>query len=464
MIPRIHLIMCISNYQCYLFIFIGTVVNVTFDNLGGNSSLGFSESFNATFYCRSCLMQKNECQQATAEDITKYRNRENYSAAMKTIEESESVDIKETEGYKFYCHLNNLKFFHTVDNFSFDIFHDIYEGTGPFLVENLINLCVKAKVFTYDDITSYIHFFDYGRLNQNNIPITLSIGSKSLGQNASQMRCLMLHLPFIFYDFKGHKKVRELWEIVSSMLEIMRIVHSADLFTKDLLRLRSIVSTHLLLVIYLFKAKLLPKHHYMTHYATAIEMIGPLIHLSTMRYESYNKNFTSQANKTNNFVNIGHSIALKHQQLNSLKTNYGDMVSHAKLKAISSDSQLHSVICQHYRSAAPNVLTTDRAKINSDLYLKKLFLIHDNHLWEINEILSIDDNFHFLCHQFEIIEFDSFLQSVKIKLVEPIMKLIIKHSELKIRKSFERKKIGKAEYIVVDTMEIQRLMELHLGT
>lgn len=441
---------------------LGTLVNATFDNLGGNASLGFCESFNATFYCRVCLMKRSECQRAVAEDITKYRNRENYAASMNTIEESEDVDVKKTQGYKFYCHLNELEFFHTVNNFNFDIFHDIYEGTVPFLLENLFNSCLKSKVFSIDDIVSYTHFFDYGRLNQNNIPTTISLGSKSLGQNASQMRCLMLHLPFILYDFREHKKIRELWKSVISMLEIMRIVHSADLFDKDLIRLRNVVCTHLQCILDFFEANLLPKHHNMTHYATAIEHIGPLIHASTMRFEMYHKNFTNLSNQTNNFQNIGHSIALKHQQLSSLKPNYGDIVNHAKLKEIPSSSDNRFLLNQYYRSNAPSVFISDRVKINSDLYLKKFFVIYENNLWEINEILSVKNDFHFLCQRFEITEFDSFLQSVKIKLVEPTIKLIIKHSDLKVKKSFERKKIGEFTYIIVDTMEMQRLMELYV--
>lgn len=35
-------------------ILIGTLVHVSFDNLGGNQIFGFVQSFNATYYCRIC--------------------------------------------------------------------------------------------------------------------------------------------------------------------------------------------------------------------------------------------------------------------------------------------------------------------------------------------------------------------------------------------------------------------------
>jgi hypothetical protein len=36
----------------------GTLVSVTFDNLGANSMLGFAESFSATYCCRICTMSR----------------------------------------------------------------------------------------------------------------------------------------------------------------------------------------------------------------------------------------------------------------------------------------------------------------------------------------------------------------------------------------------------------------------
>lgn len=142
-------------------------------------------------------MSISECQQSTKEDPDKYRTIESYEKIIKQIENMTSVKLKDTKGLKFYCHLNNLHFFHIINNYHADIMHDLCEGTIPFLLDNFFEKCVSAKVFSVDDVTSYMQYFDYGRLNQNNIPTTLSLGSKSLGQNASQMRCLMLHLPFI---------------------------------------------------------------------------------------------------------------------------------------------------------------------------------------------------------------------------------------------------------------------------
>lgn len=408
-------------------------------------------------------MNISECQQSTKEDPDKYRTIESYEKIIKEIENMTSVKLKDTKGLKFYCHLNKLNFFHIINNYHADIMHDLCEGTIPFLLDNFFEKCVDAKVFSVDDVTSYMQYFDYGRLNQNNIPTTLSLGSKSLGQNASQMRCLMLHLPFILYDFQSNNYLRELWDCVSSMLEIIMYVYSDDFSKEDLDNLKKAVELHLESVLKFFKKNLLPKHHFMTHYATIVEKVGPIVHKSCMKYESKHKEFTDQTKKTHNFLNIGHTIAKKYQQLATTKTNYGEFVSHAKLKAISiNNSCNYFYVCQLYHNSIESVFVTNRVKVNSDVYLKKLFLIYENQLFEINEIFKVNQDFHFLCCQYEILKFELFLNSVKINPVQPIVRIIIKHSELEITKSFERKTIGESEYIILDTVEMLRLKQMYV--
>ncbi len=55
---------------------------------------------------------------------------------------------------------------------------------------------------------------------------------------------------------------------------------------------------------------LIPKHHYMLHYPRCIRMIGPLVHVWSMRCEAKHKFFK---NSIKNFKNITKSLALKHQ-------------------------------------------------------------------------------------------------------------------------------------------------------
>lgn len=241
-------------------------------------------------------------------------------------------------------------------------------------------------------------------------------------------------------------------------------VYSDDLFKEDLDNLKKAVELHLKSVLKFFKKNLLPKHHFMLHYATIIEKVGPIVHKSSMKYESKHKEFTDQTKKTHNFLNIGYTIAKKYQELATTKTNYGEIVSHAKLNALSiSNSCNYFYVCQLYHNSIENVFVTNRVKVNSDVYLKNLFLIYENQLFEINEIFKVNQDFHFLCCQYEISKFELFLNSVKINPVQPIVRMIIKHSELEITKSFERKKIGEFEYIILDTVEMLRLKQMYVA-
>lgn len=81
----------------------GTLVNFTFDNLGGNSLYGFVEGFNARFYCRICNCHKSECQEMTREDKTELRTVEQYVEDVQNSQErTDDVDTAKTRGVKKY--------------------------------------------------------------------------------------------------------------------------------------------------------------------------------------------------------------------------------------------------------------------------------------------------------------------------------------------------------------------------
>lgn len=79
---------------------IGTVVNVTFDNLGGNESLGYSGSFSANYFCRICEKSKQECKGHIHDDITSHRTKKKYAETILSISQMHDVDLKETKGTK----------------------------------------------------------------------------------------------------------------------------------------------------------------------------------------------------------------------------------------------------------------------------------------------------------------------------------------------------------------------------
>lgn len=309
----------------------GTLVNLSFDNLGANQSLGYAEAFNAIYYCRICECSKYECRELYKENINKLRTRENYSMRLTEVENSTDVEYVKTCGVKRYCVLNDLKYFNIVENHSVDIMHDLNEGVIPFLLMHLFKYCISQKMFNFDELTKFVQFHDYGILNRKNMPSHINMEKRNLNQNASQSLCLFQNIPFILYKF--HKKLKVVWMCVESLFRIVRIVYSSKITECDLEILQKSIFDHLNCIQRKLKITdtLTAKHHFMTHYVGIIRAMGPLKPMSMMRFESKHKVLKNFVKKTHNFRNINKSLAIKHQQMMSRCQNtYDQQITYGK--------------------------------------------------------------------------------------------------------------------------------------
>lgn len=123
------------------------------------------------------------------EDSTKLRTRESYDEIVKRIVPGQDLDYKETLGVKRLCYLNKLKYFHIVDNFNLDIFHDFMEGAVPLLLKLFFDHSIKHRVFTEKQLINAFLYFDYGQLNKNYIPSAINL-----------TQCILLNMPFVLYS------------------------------------------------------------------------------------------------------------------------------------------------------------------------------------------------------------------------------------------------------------------------
>lgn len=204
----------------------GSLVNVAGDNAGANQCFGFAEGFNASYSCRMCRMSKTESQKCSIEKCDMLRTKENYAADLSKLEEQKrkigmngekhKINFEETRGLKNQCVLNELPFFHILDNVNVDPMHDLNEGAIPFLMGNLFKLCFKSKMFDEFELNSKVQFFNFGYLNTDIRPSSINVSKKNCNQNASQSRNLFLHLPFILYDdICSPQLLAEIWPCVS---------------------------------------------------------------------------------------------------------------------------------------------------------------------------------------------------------------------------------------------------------
>lgn len=89
---------------------------------------------------------------------------------------------------------------------------------------------------------------------------------------------------------------------------------------------------------------------------------------------------------------------------------------------------------------------------NNSRYNKRIFILHDNILFEICEILIINDEINFMCSEYNIVGFDEFLNSYEIRKSSETDYVSISFYALVNKKPFDKKMIGNNSYILAETL------------
>lgn len=344
------------------------------DNLALNTILGFQESFSSNSFCRICKSLRNETQYATTENVNKIRNRENYKTDLET-------NYPYLTGIKSNSVLNKIESFHVTENFAVDIAHDIFEGVGGVVMANLLyQFILVDKYFDLETLNNRIKFFNFN-INHNKPPLISveSLKKKTLKMSASEMKSFILNSGLIF----GHliPKGNKFWQIYILLRQILSIILKRYVTSSMIQNLKELIHNHHSLYISLFGQHLKPKFHFLTHYSTILKTCGPLPNLSTLRYESKNRQFKIFANVIASRVNIDKSLAIKHQlQLASRfasQKGFNDNVVYTSCHEYSDISEVLSqynlqsneiLKREQYPKCQSMVVTTKNIKVNSKVY------------------------------------------------------------------------------------------------
>lgn len=432
----------------------GTIVHTAFDNLGANVGLGFSGSFSSNKFCRHCVSSKSECRKYTSEFECTIRTLESYEKSLQIIDESESVDLNETDGVKFYCVLSELSYYHILENPTSDTMHDINEGCIPELLGHFFKFCFKEKFFSPEQVDNLIKCYDFGVLNHSNVPSEVSLTKRSLGQNASQSMCLFRNLPFILNKYRNHPKLKETWQCIQSLLQICEIVTSYEISEFEIQRLEKTVQFHLELYKKIFKTHLIPKQHFLLHYARTIRTVGPLRHFDMARFDAKHRIFKIFRSLTNNLKDLNMTLALKHQK--KMCTNgftYKDNIEYGVLIPFNDEETL--CILRNLHEFPGNVSRTKYIHYNNYRYSKGLFIVHNQSFHEIVNIFCMNEEFNILCLPYIIKNFDIFYNSFEVEKNEVSGMFVVKLSELVYLKSHETKCIGTNSYILSDSLDLR---------
>lgn len=176
----------------------GTLAVLSHDNLGGSVLYGMVESFRANFFCRICVMPKEETKVTCKQDNTLLRTPENFKNHIQLA--ANSSDSK--YGIKSRSALNNLEFFQFGLNLSADIMHDFLEGICQLEIKMFLKFIEQEKLASIKEINDKIFAFDYSLQNKTNkpSPICLDKTGHLISQRAAQTYCLIIFFPLIISD------------------------------------------------------------------------------------------------------------------------------------------------------------------------------------------------------------------------------------------------------------------------
>lgn len=440
----------------------GALICVSFDNLGGNVLFGFSAGFNANYFCRICTSQREKCQKMVKENPNNIRNITEYDDVMAQFESGNKLDLTATKGIKTMCALNSLNNFHILTNASVDLMHDIFEGSVGFLLYQVFNYCITHKIASIEQLQFLVQYYYYGEISKRNIPSKLMIDKKNVGQNASQAKCLILHLPFILFKFQD--ALKPIWLAVQSMLQIIHILLSDEMDEIDLERLSELITTHNECFQLYFQIPLKPKQHFLLHYVRVIKAMGPVVRFWAMRMEAKHQFFKQIVAKTKNFVNLKKTLSEKHQERFFVnKWSLNDDIELGK--------QTPFVECndfqKYYEQLKALNFTDDvlescfivkKLKLNDRLYKPGFLVASETKFLEIEYILCTEQDFFFLCEKFyDILCYDPFFNSLKLHSNNDVG--IVDLKKLQNNKPYEKNFVDDSVYVIVDCLTTFKMIK-----
>lgn len=149
------------------------------DNLALNSILEYVMTFVAKYYCRICLLSKDEAELTCIEVISKLRTVENYNEGLALQDPKQS-------GIKGDCVFNQLEYFHCIFNKVLEIMHDFFEGIIKYVVcQCFVRLTEEKNITLVNEINKCIADLDYAVEEVQYIPRVLDI--KHLKMNKLKM-------------------------------------------------------------------------------------------------------------------------------------------------------------------------------------------------------------------------------------------------------------------------------------
>ena len=293
--------------------FYGAVLAFLADTLAAHCLGGFKESMSfALRVCRSCMTTTQQMQNVFVESSCTLRTPETYLQQCTLLTGPLHDHYSTTFGINRLSLLEEIPGFSVVNGLPHDIMHDLFEGVVPYELKLLIRHCVQAKYFTIGQLNQRIEAYDFGNNRPNLIdPRVANNPNVKIRQSASQMMVLSQEFPVLVADTIPHED--EHWHSFLVLLKICSISLSPVCTYDTIAYLRVLIEEKLYDFQRLYPEEtMIPKQHYMVHYPSQIQRLGPLIQSWNMRQES-KLSFVKRVSRRSNYKNVCKTVAKKHQ-------------------------------------------------------------------------------------------------------------------------------------------------------
>ncbi len=242
------------------------------------------------------------------------------------------------------------------------------------------------------------HWFTYEFINKNILsakskgyeaadrPALINVQSGKLIGHAVQTWVFLRFLPILI----GNEIVDtgdKIWALVLLLREIVELICSPKISMRQIAIMKDRTEEYLQSRFTEFPNEpLKPKHHFISHYPELTIKCGPLIRLMTLRFESKHSFFKRCARSSQNFINICHSLAVKHSLLQSYYSTGSLFSENIYLESpVSFNADCYDIYVQAAISEIQELINDHSLKVSRSAFVNGHSFVKDVHLVYLKE-------------------------------------------------------------------------------
>jgi hypothetical protein len=332
----------------------GKMVSISADNLSAHAIAGFQQHFNSGRICRTCLADHSEIGEKYLESDFKLRDASVHAYHVNAVA-ANPVNAK-VYGVKGPCAFaHRLIDFDVTKYFPHDVMHDLLEGVLPLTTRLVLRHYIAGKNCTLFDINRTLSQLKLTHSSNKPNQLTVASITSHITGTATQKLELFLLLPRLLLPHVSLDAGNSVWSAYLLLRDICDIVLAPVVDAGSLTMLQELTAKYMIQFVSAFGVEnIIPKHHYMVHYARHIRMFGPLRNMWCMRFESKHKYFKNVAVALKNYLNISLTLAKRHQMRQCWELSAEDQLESAE-KSLSCKTEAFSKLPSTLQQCIENV-------------------------------------------------------------------------------------------------------------